>query len=72
MNFQDLPESSAIFKHTPLHLKCTPLKYKDVKIVSNSSIIISMERYLLITHSVRNPATISADKAELSSIYCVR
>lgn len=49
--------------------KCIPL-LSDVRIISSSYVIISLEIYLLITHSVRNPVTIPADKVELSSTYC--
>lgn len=53
------------------HFKCIPhLSISDVRIVSNSSIIISMKRCLLITYSGRNPATIPADNIELPSTFC--
>lgn len=43
----------------------------DIRTVSNSHIIISMESYLRITYRMRNAATIPVDKVELSSTYCI-
>lgn len=42
----------------------------DIRTVSNSHIIISMESYLRITYRMRNLATIPVDKVELSITYC--